>query len=208
VPTVANATTSQVPTVANGTSSLIPTVVSNETGPPGSLYFEGFEGGEFPIAPWLTEGDQLWAINTDRVKTGTYSIKSGALDLNVATPQYSNLTFITNTDWPDGSLILSVLPGIELPIDGCSYYVDGELRGELPENPVWQQLRISLPPGQHTVLFSYMSNPLGLQDLPPASPDHIGAVYIDDAFFIPLGVTVSPTTVSSRYLLREPRMLF
>eukprot|EP00804_Cyclotella_cryptica_P007651 CCRYP_015237-RA/>CCRYP_015237-RA protein AED:0.25 eAED:0.25 QI:697/1/1/1/0.5/0.33/3/128/649 len=197
VPTVTNVTTSQVPTVSNGTSSLVPTVASNETGPPGSLYFEGFEGGEFPIAPWFTDGDAPWTIDTERVRSGTYSIKSGTLDLADITPQNSNLTFITNSDWPDGSLVLSVLPGIELPIDECSYYVDGEFQGKLPENPVWQQLRIPVPPGQHIVLFSYMSNPLGLQELPPVSPDHIGAVYIDDVFFIPLGVTVSPTTASS-----------
>jgi len=49
-----------------------------------------------------------------------------------------------------------------------------------------------------------MSNPLGLEALPPASPDHIGAVYIDDAFFIPLGVTVSPTTAASEGTSRPP----
>ena len=161
------------------------------------MYYEDFESGEFPIAPWSTAGEEPWAINTDQARSGTYSIKSGALDLTDIATEYSNVTFITNPDWPDGALILSTLVGTQLPLDEVSYFVDGSFRGKLPQNPEqWQQLRIPLPPGQHTILFSYISNPLGLQELPPAQPGHIEAAYFDNLYFIPFGVTASPTEVS------------
>jgi hypothetical protein len=198
-PTIANETISQVPTIANVTSSLVPTVVSNETGPPGSLFFDGFESGQFPTPPFTTEGDAPWTIDTERVRTGTYAIKSGALDLLDVTPKNSNVTFTTSADWPDGSLVLSVLAGVQLPIDDFIYFVDGVFRGQLTGKSEWELLTIPLPPGEHTVMFSYKSNPLNLGELPPSSPDHIGAVFIDDVYFLPFGVTIAPTTVSSAY---------
>ena len=207
-PSIGNGTASSVPTVANETSTLVPTVPSGTAspvapgeGPTGSLYFEGFENGQFPIAPWFTEGDAPWEIDTERVRTGTYSIRSGALDLTDLATEYSNLTFITNSDWPDGSLIVSALVGTELPIDELSYFVNGESRGKLTQNSEWQQLRIPLPPGANTILFSYISNPFGLQELPPASSTHLEAVYFDNVYFIPFGVTAAPTVVSVNFCI-------
>ena len=185
-----------VSTSSPAISSYVPTVALGQ-GPPGSLYYEDFEEGQFPLPPWFTEGDAPWEIDSERVRTGTYSIKSGALDLNDLTTKYSNLTFITNTDWPDGSLILSALGGTQLPIDEVSFFVDGEYRGKLAQSTDWQQLKINLSPGSHMILFSYVSNPLGLLELPPAPADHIEAVYFDNVYFIPYGITAAPTTVSS-----------
>ena len=159
------------------------------------MYYEGFESGEFPVAPWSTEGEEPWAINTDQARSGTYSIKSGALDLLDTTQKNSNVTFITNPDWPDGTFVLSVLAGVQLPIDDFLYYVDGEFRGQVSGKNSWELLKIPLSPGLHTILFSYKSNPLNLAELPPSSPSHIGAVYIDNVYFIPAGITVAPTVV-------------
>lgn len=199
-PSVSSNISSLVPTVANVSTSFVPTIASNETeGPPGALYFEGFEGGEFPIAPWSTEGETPWAIDTERVRTGTYSIKSGDLDLLDTTQKNSNVTFVTSADWPDGTLVLSVLAGVQLPIDDFLYFVDGEFRGQVTGKNDWELLKIPLPPGEHTVLFSYKSNPLGLAELPPSSPTHIGAAYIDNVYYLPAGFTVAPTTVRSYY---------
>ena len=195
-PTVANVT-SMVPTIANVSTSFVPTIPSNDTGgPTGALYFEGFEGGEFPIAPWTTEGDEPWAIDTERVRTGTYSIKSGSLDLVDTAQKNSNVTFTTNSDWPDGTLVLSIFAGVQLPIDDFLFFVDGQFRGQVTGRNEWSLLKIPLPPGSHTVLFSYKSNPLGLVELPPSSPTHIGAVYIDNVYYLPAGLTVAPTMVS------------
>jgi hypothetical protein len=204
VPTIAtNGSVSLVPTIAtNGTASLVPTITGGEggVGPAGALYFEGFEAGQFPVAPWFTEGDAPWDIDTECARSGTYSIKSGDLDLSDLTTKYSNLTFITNADWPDGSLIISVLAGTELPIDELSYFVDGELRGKVSQSLEWQQLRISLSPGTHTILFSYISNPNGLLELPPASSSHLKSVCFDNVYYIPFGVTAAPTEVRVGYL--------
>jgi hypothetical protein len=160
------------------------------------LYFDGFEDGQFPVPPFTTEGDALWTIDTERVRTGTYSIKSGALDLLDTTPKNSNVTFTTSPDWPDGTLVLSVLAGVQLPIDDFLYFVDGDFRGQVTGKNDWELLKINLPPGEHAVMFSYKSNPLGLQELPPQSEDHIGAAYIDNVVFLPAGITVAPTSVS------------
>ena len=196
VPTIANRT-SMVPTVANISTSFVPTTSSNDTdGPSGALYFEGFEGGEFPVAPWTTEGEEPWAIDTERVRTGTYSIKSGSLDLIDTVQKNSNVTFITNSDWPDGMLVLSIFAGVQLPIDDFLFFVDGQFRGQVTGRNEWSLLKIPLPPGSHTVLFSYKSNPLGLVELPPSSPTHIGAVYLDNVYYLPAGITVAPTMVS------------
>jgi hypothetical protein len=115
--------------------------------------------------------------------------------LSDLTTKYSNLTFITNGDWPDGSLIISVLAGTELPLDELSYFVDGELRGKVSQSLEWQQLRIPLSPGSHTIVFSYVSNPNGLLEMPPASSSHLESVYFDNVYYIPFGVTAAPTEV-------------
>ena len=182
---------SSVPSISTPTITFPPQTPGE--GPTGSLYYEGFEDGTFPIAPWTTEGTVPWGIDTERVRTGSYSIRSGALDLSDIATEYSNLTFITSSDWPDGTMIISALVGTQLPIDELTYYVDGETRGKLTSNTEWQQLRISLPPGQHTILFSYVSNGFGLAELPPAEPGHIEAVFFDNVYYLPSGVTAAPT---------------
>jgi hypothetical protein len=138
-----------------------------------------------------------WTIDTERLKQGTYSIRSGALDLLDTTQKNSNVTFTTGVDWPDGTLVLSVLAGVQLPIDDFLYFVDGDFRGQVTGKNDWELLKIPLPPGEHTVLFSYKSNPLALVELPPSSPTHIGAAYIDNVYYLPAGSTVAPTMVGS-----------
>lgn len=53
--------------------------------------------------------------------------------------------------------------------------------------------QLQLGPGPHTIVFSYKYNPVGV-DAPPEAPDRIGAVFLDDVYFLPEGVEVAPTT--------------
>jgi hypothetical protein len=211
-PTVGNVTTTASPSVGNLTSTLAPSVApingtasptvmpppsSSSAGPTsipaGAIYYEGFEQGNFPSGMWTTEGDAMWELSTEQVKSGAYSIKSGSLVSDDITPKNSNVTLTTGVDWPDGSLVLSVLAGVQLPIDDFLYFVDGEFRGQLTGKSAYELVTINLPPGEHTILFSYKFNPLSLDQLPPAAPGHMATVYIDDVYYLPPGLTVAPT---------------
>lgn len=57
----------------------------------------------------------------------------------------------------------------------------------------FERLLIPFGPGSHEVTFTYNYNPFALDALPPDQQDHVGAVYIDDVYFVPEGVTLSPT---------------
>ena len=91
---------------------------------------------------------------------------------------------------------MASLVGTQMPLDAVGVYVDGAFRQYLTDSNEWTQLKIVLPPGGHTVLLSYITNPNGLAELPPQNDDHREAAYFDNAYFIPSGVTSPPTVVS------------
>jgi len=80
-----------------------------------------------------------------------------------------------------------------MPFDNFRYLVDGQMRGILTDKSTFENLQIPLGPGPHEITFSYTFNPAGLTNFPPEPPSRIGAVYIDDVYFLPTGVTVAPT---------------
>ena len=86
-----------------------------------------------------------------------------------------------------------------MPYDGVIIYVDDVTRGQLSDKTKFEQLKIEVGPGPHKITFAYAHNPVDLDALPP-KPDgveHVGAVYIDDVYFLPSGVTVAPTVVTT-----------
>lgn len=91
---------------------------------------------------------------------------------------------------------MAALVGTQVPLDQVALYVDGSFRQYLTDSNEWKQLRIILPPGEHTILLSYITNPNGLTELPPQNDGHLEAAYFDNAYFIPSGVTSPPTVVS------------
>ena len=161
--------------------------------PPGALYYTGFEQGTFPEDPeWSTTGDRVWGL-AKRANSGIYSIKSPDLGNDELARLVSNATFITNSTWGEGTLVLSVLAGVSMPFDNFRYLVDGQMRGGLSDKSAFENLQIPLGPGPHEITFSYTFNSAGLTNFPPEPPSRIGAVYIDDVYFLPTGVTVAPT---------------
>jgi len=207
-------TVSALPTVNQGvepTSSVVPTPASvpstfaPTSTPPGALYYKGFEKGMFPEDPeWSTEGDGLWALSTEQAKSGVYSIKSPDLSNEELLFKSSNVTLTTGVDWPAGTLYFSILDGVEIPFDDLVYYVDGQFRGPFPTSAAFETQIVQLPPGQHTITFSYMFNPLNVPLLPPESPNRIGAVFIDDVYFLPSGVSLPPTMPNLPGIPTEP----
>ena len=167
--------------------------------PPGAEYYTGFERGmPFPdgYPEWTTTGDDVWDLTTERVHSGTYSIKSPNFMINPddITPKTSNVTLVTNPAWPSGTLVFSLLAGTDMPFDDLLYYLDGMQRGQAGNMVDFETRVIQLPPGQHEITFSYRYNPVGVDAMPPIPVGRIGAAFIDDLYFLPEGVTMSPTT--------------
>ncbi len=101
------------------------------------------------------------------------------------TRKVANVTINTNPSWPAGNLVVSLLAGTEMPFDDLLYFVDDQQRGQRGGMTEFETIEIQLPPGPHTVTFSYIYNPIGLDAFPPISVDYIGAAYHDDIHFIP-----------------------
>ncbi|KAL7542521.1 hypothetical protein ACHAXR_011851 [Thalassiosira sp. AJA248-18] len=202
-------TVSVSPTLSEGepTSSVAPTPVEAPTDqssiaptliPPGAIYYDGFEEGTFPGDPeWSTAGDGLWELTTERSNSGVYSIKSPDLSNEAITSGTANVTIFTDPNWGAGTLVLSILAGVSMPYDDLLYYVDGTVRGQMTEKTDFETLQLQFGPGPHTITFSYNYNPVGLTVFPPEDPARIGAVFIDDVYFLPMGNTVAPTKVQT-----------
>ena len=69
-----------------------------------------FESGVFPEIPWRTGGEGVWTIDTQNVDTGSYSIKSPALDSNnIDGPQVSNATLTLDSSFEGGLVKARIL---------------------------------------------------------------------------------------------------
>ena len=162
---------------------------------PGAEYYNGFERATFPNdSEWTTSGDGMWTLTEEQANTGKYSIKSPNLDNEEGTPLTSNVTLSTGPDWPAGRIYFSILGGVKMPFDDLNIYVDGTQRGRASEIPEFINQGILLSPGEHDVTFSYRFNPAELENFPPPYDDRIGAVFLDDVYFLPPGVTLSPSS--------------
>ena len=73
-------------------------------------------------------------------------------------------------------MLASVLP----PSDIFFIYVDGESAAQLVDVQEFTEVAIGIPPGVHTVDFSYRYNFFGANPLPPSPPERLGAVWLDN----------------------------
>ena len=178
-------------------STIAPTVT-----PAGAIYYKGFEQGNFPDPPeWTTTNDAntslVWEVTDEFSNSGVYSLRSPVLYNEEGTSAIATATFITDANWPSGQLRFSVLASIQMPLDNFQYFVDGEMRGQEMETSAEFEEMVLLGPGQHTIDFVYNFNPVGLplNSLPPleAFPDRVGAVFVDDVYFVPNGTPSTPT---------------
>ena len=86
--------------------------------PPGALYYDGFERGTFlDDREWSTVGRDAWRLTDDTAGT----IRSSDLANDGSVPYDSNVTLsYGDPDFAGGSLVLSVLASVELPINKLS----------------------------------------------------------------------------------------
>lgn len=137
---------------------------------------------------WQTSGtvpDALWERTNEEAAIGVYSIRSPALKDNSPTPGASNVTLATNPQWGSGSLFFSAYTQTQMPHDDFYYYVNGIQRGSGIINPdQFQEVELTLPPGSNTITFEYRFNPVPLEVLPPEAPDRVGAVFLDNVYFV------------------------
>ena len=182
------------PSIASVPLTIAPTSI-----PVGALYYTGFETGKFPNdSYWTTTESTPWIIDTERVHGGVYSIRSPILENEELTPRESSVTFTTGDDWPAGNLVLSMLVGTQMPFDDVQYFVDDVYRGQLEGTSDFKRISVVVGPGKHEVVFTYQFNPVDLPAFPPKGDyEHIGAVYIDDVYFLPMGVSMAPTTAKT-----------
>ena len=188
---------------AGGSSTAGPTIT-----PQGATYYTGFEKGTFTqgYPDWSTSGDGEWEITNEYVNSGVYSIRSPILENEERIPKSSEVVFTTGEDWPEGTLILSILAGTQMPFDNVVYYVDDQQRGFLTEaeDPTFITQQIQLTPGQHEIKFEYNFNPVNIPEFPPEQPGRLGGVFIDDVYFLPSGVTLSPTGAATLPVTMSP----
>ena len=52
-------------------------------------------------------------------------------------------------------------------------------------------------PGPHTITWLYKTNPAGTEVFAPVPVVRVGAIFVDDVYFLPDGVTVAPTGAPS-----------
>mmetsp|Transcript_28474 Transcript_28474/g.57297 ORF Transcript_28474/g.57297 Transcript_28474/m.57297 type:complete len:567 (+) Transcript_28474:69-1769(+) len=137
----------------------------------------------FPIEPWTTGGDGVWAIDsTSDAYTGTYSIKSPNFD-GEPTKQISNATLEICDDFEGGPLVFYARASVLPPQDVFIVYIDGVVAAQLVDVQTFEEVRLELKPGAHTVDFSYQYN---IFNLDPDSPEFenipnkiLGAVWLD-----------------------------
>jgi len=195
------------PTVSSeavgGGSTAGPTIT-----PQGATYYTGFEKGTFTqgYPDWSTSGGGEWEITNEYVNSGVYSIRSPILENEERIPKSSEVILTTGEDWPEGTLILSILAGTQMPFDNVVYYVDDQQRGFLTEaeDPTFITQQIQLSPGQHEIKFEYNFNPLNIPQFPPEQTGRLGGVFIDDVYFLPSGVTLSPTGAATLPVTESP----
>lgn len=166
-----------------------PSTVAPTSTPPASIYYQSFErfGSIARYPDWDSVGDDaLWERTSEFSASGVFSFRSPDLSSDELTPKVSNITFTTNPQWPSGRIHYSAYTAVERPFDNFQLLVDGLLRrdgGFDVEGFVDDY--ITLSPGPHSITWSYSYNPFGLSAFPPEQPGRIGAIFLDDVFFVP-----------------------
>ena len=81
--------------------------------------------------------------------------------------------------------------------DQAEVLVDGEIRTLLSGSTAFRTEQVPLAPGPHTITWLYKTNPAGTEVFAPVPVGRVGAVFFDNAYFLPEGVTVTPTGAPS-----------
>jgi hypothetical protein len=111
---------------------------------------DGFETGDFSGASWSLSGHKDWVVSSDNIYDGSYSGKSGDISDN----QQSSLSIQVDLD-SDAMLSFHYRVSTEQNYDYLRFYVDSSLEGSFSGDEPWMLYKISIPPGNHTLKWTY-----------------------------------------------------
>jgi hypothetical protein len=157
------------------------------TGPQGSalIRWEDFETGVIASPPWVRTGNAFWGVVTDYPRYGTYCVGSG----NITHNQSSSLS-ITATFAQAGLVTFSATISSEWIYDWLWWEVDGRtvdgITGNLLGGPYpWEEFTFAVPPGTHTIRWSYEKDATGSEGGDQAWLDAIMIVSYGTPKFVP-----------------------
>ena len=194
---------SRSPSVSVEPSSVAPTPI-----PDGAIYYDGFEGATFPSdSEWETGGDLPWELTTAKANGGLYSIRSANVTTTDGSKGVSSVTLTINSTWGAGVLYFAALPSTESPHDRVTVHIDGQIEDEISDElselkTEFGVYEIQLSAGVQNVTFVYEYNPFRITIFPPLPEGYLGAIFLDDVYFVavsgvPSGapsISESPTT--------------
>jgi hypothetical protein len=130
-----------------------------------------------------------WTTISQDCFEGTSCLESGItseLD-HKGEPVSSDLTLRLGDDFEGGVLTFQVhvKDGLRMPNEAFYVSVDDEVKlSPLSFDPDWKEYSVSVGRGAHSVRWSHVYNPLGLEALPAGN---IGGLVIDDLRYSPFG---------------------
>ena len=152
-----------------------------------TAFTDGFESGGLGQLNWVSGGNAPWIVQTNTVRAGTYSARSGVI------PHNGTSSLSITTDFQAGFAGFDYLVSSEVNWDFLKIILDGTVirqwSGELP----WARYQFPVTAGTHTIEWRYVkdaSNVSG-QD----------AAFIDN-LVLPLSVSVSATSPAQLKIVR------
>ena len=151
---------------------------------------------------WSTTGNSIgWTRTKQYSNSGTGCIKSPHLLSSTSnTKRYSDLIFEYYHLYSKCTyLILSVHASLFAPIDRFTVFVDGEYQATIDATSAFEFVAIKVESKinkKHTIKFRYEYNPFDLDTLPESPQGHLGAVFIDDVYFISTATDIELEMVS------------
>jgi len=151
---------------------------------------------------WSTTGNSIgWTRTEQYSNSGTGCIKSPHLLSSTSnTKRYSDLIFECYHLYSKCTyLILSVHASLFEPIDRFTVFVDGEYQATIDATSAFEFVAIKVESKtnkKHTIKFRYEYNPFDLDTLPESPQGHLGAVFIDDVYFISTATDIELEMVS------------
>ncbi|MCX7983941.1 MAG: hypothetical protein N3A63_03445 [Bacteroidetes bacterium] len=126
-------------------------------GPAGHTFtplWEDFETGDFSKYPWQHSGSAYWSVTSATAFFGTQSVRSGTISHN----QKSDLTIAVNLS-KASLLYYYYKTSCESGYDGLIFYIDNIQRtSHSGVMSGWGLTYFVLPPGNHTLKWSYVKD--------------------------------------------------
>ena len=146
-----------------------------------SVFFDGFETGDFSAHDWTVTGEQGWAVDGSDPFEGLYSAHIQTEDLPDSQAESSLDLSVVLADF--GFIQFYFLAPVQMPFESFNLWVNGEFLGSLTtQGGGWMEGGVMLGAGSHEISWKYTRNPGGApEDLfPPAADWRTGEAWLDN----------------------------